>query len=242
MKYLRAYLDDLATLAAARAWVNHNGLPLVADCMYHLNRFAPDSYGLRSPIYTLKNRFIRQLYYLGHCQSAALQIQKLVCRACSGTGVDSWHDYEECWKCHGTGIYRIHTLYQFVFDIHGQRYSWHQPERLVDWPVALTTPIKGEYLDNKTSHITLDRDQARLYMAAVYAWLRTQRVPARELPALPSLRYAIRQELYNSTPYQRWLSYRNRLAIRLRRIKRALSNDVPNLEHTDHYDPDEIPF
>jgi len=238
MKHILAYLDDHRTLAEARAWVNHNGLPLVADCIYRLNRFAPDAYPYRSAIYQLKNRFVRQLYLLGLCQSASLQRQHMVCWSCGGTG--EFNDWDECRKCDGTGVYATHTLYKFVFNINGHRYSWHQPERLVDWPVALTTPDKGEYLADPKP-ITLDREQASLYMAAIYVWLRSQGIPARELPAIPSLRSAIRQELFNSTPYQRWLSYRNRIARRLRRIQFALIS-INVIDGPAPLDEDEIPF
>lgn len=114
-------------------------LPVACGAMFHLNRYAQQvERHNASPIYNLKNRFVRMLYEFGYCRSVTQQKQILECWACEGTGRnDPWDTSVQpsCWKCGGTGVYRVVTLYRFTFDVRGMRWTWHQPCDLVGWPV-----------------------------------------------------------------------------------------------------------
>lgn len=114
----------------------------VCEAMFHLNHLAQRRRRTEfaEVVYRLKNQLVEHLYKAGHCESATLHRQILKCY-CGGD--------DECEKCEGTGIYRQFKLYYFRFNVFGQTYVWHQPERLVTWPVTLTTTDTREYEDRE---------------------------------------------------------------------------------------------
>ena len=114
----------------------------VCQAMYRLNRWAKESEH-RNTIYQFKGLLVRWLCQHGHCESARRQDQVLEC----------WHtpDYNAGWadvceKCNNTGIFRRIEMFQFVFHVEqwfglyiaSQKFVWHQPANLVDWPVQET--------------------------------------------------------------------------------------------------------
>ena len=99
----------------------------------------------RTEIYALKNAFVELLYISGYCTSCHEHILVLPpkkCRDCGGTG-DGYDGY--CDRCGGTGNYLSEKrlrFYVFAFQVGGLRYCWHQPDRLVTFPVVTTEPPK----------------------------------------------------------------------------------------------------
>ncbi|MCZ7543338.1 MAG: hypothetical protein M5R40_07265 [Anaerolineae bacterium] len=203
--------------------------------MWHLNHHAM-RYSARSEvIYALKNQFIRVLYERGFCTRVAVERQDLVCWTCGGSG--EYEDYDVCERCGGTGVYRSHVLYCFAFDVHGQRYRWRQPARLVDWPLTYNydhNAPAGKYTSAHRNTPELDPAVYELYALAVYAFLRQAGVPARDLPRLCRLRRALRYDLsawlmgYDLVwrlrqRLQRWRERRRRL----RRQQRLQKHEIP---------------
>lgn len=119
--------------------IKRDGVQGAARAMYTLNRHVaalPDTKERRW-IYTIKTIFIRWLYQHGYCLEVVPEQQTLPCHTCAGSG--KWYNGDECYRCGGTGIYQQHILYQFTFDVNGQRYVWHQPKSIVNWEVKLDT-------------------------------------------------------------------------------------------------------
>lgn len=108
------------------------GAGAVARAMVLLNREARRSITHRYAIYQLKNRLVRELHRR-YGASVGVDHQVLECWGCGGPSAPA----SDCWKCGGTGIYGRHRLYRFTFRVRGRRYTWHQPELLVDWPVEV---------------------------------------------------------------------------------------------------------
>lgn len=117
--------------------IGRTGLTMPTMALWRINRYAArisDRFGRKQFIYALKNAYIQMLYERGCCTRVILETQKLECwhtRAYS----EGWDDY--CPKCDNTGVYAEHELYRFTFDVDGCWYSWHQPVRLVNYPVRL---------------------------------------------------------------------------------------------------------
>jgi len=161
----------------ARRWMRANhALSIAARCMFHLNRAAKDArntYQSRA-IYALKTPFVEWLYQHGYCIAVRARTQTLNCWTCRGTG-EHWTG-TICRKCWGTGTYRTHKLYQFVFAIHGRTYVWHQPAHLVQFDVMVTDPRIGSYDDGhkpgRASACIGDRDLAEFYYVVLYEFLR----------------------------------------------------------------------
>ncbi len=117
-------------------WLSRLGsLSTAAEWMYRLNVFARSigRHPTADQIYALKNMFVKYLYRHGYAIEVVLHLQEF---DCWGTWPDGCS--EDCPKCGGTGIYRTEKLYGFRFDVHGKRYAWHQPGKLIDYPVELT--------------------------------------------------------------------------------------------------------
>lgn len=120
-------------------------LPDAAEAMWNLNRYAkhrccrPSN---RSEIYELKNDLVRLLYARGFCADAYRHVKRLPareCWRCDGSGA-GW-DGDPCPRCNGTGVYgtscdRVSIVFRFEID--GHRYTWHQPEKLVNFTFTLT--------------------------------------------------------------------------------------------------------
>ena len=114
----------------------------VCQAMYRLNRRARGSDD-KQAIYRYKGLLIRWLYEHGHCEEVRRQDQILPC----------WHTWEYnneledvCRKCGNSDIYKRIPMYRFVFRVESrfvlytasQRFVWHQPADMVDWPVQET--------------------------------------------------------------------------------------------------------
>lgn len=172
-RWLLCWIDARTRLARAE---NPEGL--AAYCLFHLNR-SVRKVGRWSHfvccIYVLKSRLIEHLYLAGRCTSATLQVQKLVCHRCWGSGEDPEYYDDECDRCGGTGIYRQYELIRFAFDIDGQHYVWHQPRGIVTWPVHLTDDQVGEYEDTPAgSRCPLDDGESELLYVTLYEYLRAR--------------------------------------------------------------------
>lgn len=194
---LRLYLHTRHLRFQARAWLHNNDPDAVAaHCMFHLNRYARTDRDTQ-PIYRLKDHLVRIFYQAGLYRSVRLHRQTLECWACRGTGVSNdWDGYEEpCYKCGGTGIYREHMLYSFHFSIAGQHYAWHQPQRLVTWPVKPDFAPIAEYQSPRDRYTVtlLPKPLLQLYAVTVAEYLVLHGVPRRDLPAFGprSLRRAL---------------------------------------------------
>lgn len=169
-------------LWAARQWLD-GGNPdaIAAHCMFHLNHHARRRAAAhKSYYYALKNQLVCHFYQASFCESVTLQVQKLSCWGCDGTGKDSWNDYDVCPRCEGTGVYRQQQLYRFVFRIDGRSYVWHQPDGLVTWPVTLTSDEQGEYHERDLSSTVesgITTEIVELYYATVYLYLQRHGYP-----------------------------------------------------------------
>src|SRR3990167_4171864 len=130
------------------------------EWMWRLNLFARASgrHPVVDQIYTLKNALIRYLYEGGYCVEATKTFQKRMCYSCDGTGV-FWTG-DECLKCEGSGVYAVTPLYAFRFMVGGRRYSWHQLEKLVDYPVTLTDHTPQEYQEPTRAEDVLSLESA----------------------------------------------------------------------------------
>lgn len=134
-----------------------------AEWMYKLNVFARSigRHPIVDQIYELKDELIKYLYQHGYSSEVRLHHQKRNCYSCSGTGV--YWTGEDCWKCDGTGIFAVTRLYAFRFRVNQHSYSWHQLEKLLDYPVTLTDSTPGPFIEG------LRRDEAILSLQE--AWL-----------------------------------------------------------------------
>ena len=173
MASLSHYLYERRRLREASAWLNANDETIVATAMYHLNRMA-SGMGYCTPrerIYELKNHLVRVFYERGYCERVIRQRQTFECWNCNGTGNDDWTERGTCRRCQGTGIYREHVLYCFVFDVNGKRFAWHQPDKLVTWQVIAEwddTPY--EQVRGRWEHLSSELTTA--YEALVYVYLK----------------------------------------------------------------------
>jgi hypothetical protein len=223
-----------------RAWLQDNGPErTVAYCMFHLNRQARYGGQHKYLIYRMKNHLVRLLYEQGFCAQTTLQIQRMKCWNCDGTGEDEWHDHEPCWKCDGTGVFRQHYLYRFVFDILGRRYVWHQPKSLVAWPVTVEMAGPSEYRSGGGGE-WLDEDIQELYMMVVWEYLRQHSVSEKDIEfQFPTLRSSLRADWLNSRLRRRLHRRWSKIQGQWRNVKRlwifAQTGDWPD-------ESEEIPF
>lgn len=190
-------LQHLRIYREARAYVNANDDRVALDILWTLNHLARANFGdLQYTIYACKHAAIRNLYERGLCVSLTKQTQTQTCWRCDGTGIEPYETYDVeggwCLKCGGSGIWAQHALYQFVFEVCGKRYVWHQPEKLVTWPVMVTDETIAEYvpLPIDPLHVYLREYPAHLipiHIAILHAYLRKHGVPADSLPAVTTL-------------------------------------------------------
>lgn len=175
MNRLTKYFRTASLHRQARIWLTHSDpVALVARCLFYLNRQARKTKTGKDIIYEFKNFLVEHFYKAGYCYAAYTQNQHLDCWQCAGTGDDGWHDHEPCWHCGGSGIYKTITLYVFRFDIHGYRYTWHQPARLVTWPVNFNNVEPNTYTEPRTDYPELDEEIVYLYLAVIYQYLAAQ--------------------------------------------------------------------
>lgn len=119
-----------------------------AKGLHALNRYAKwreCSLEHRTEIYDLKNRFVELLYREGHCTACWIHQQVLPPKLCRECGGDSpkWTD-DWCERCANSGEYlpaKTLHFYCFQFAV-GRGYTWHQPDKLVRFPVSVTEPPK----------------------------------------------------------------------------------------------------
>lgn len=218
---LRIYARTQLLRRQARAWLRGGDDPaaLAARCMFHLNRQVRDGAITGGLVYDLKNHLVRELCRAGYCRAASIQIQTMECWGCGGTG-EHWSG-QVCYKCDGTGVYRQHRLYRFVFVVAGRHYVWHQPEGLVDWDVALSEKA-GPYRPGRVDGSRLPRGINELYAAVVYEYLRSR--GAQGLPHLgPRLRHALTSAWWELGPGRRWYELRQKMRRARGRIRSALA-------------------
>ncbi|MBN1814728.1 MAG: hypothetical protein JXA14_23005 [Anaerolineae bacterium] len=251
MHYLRGYIRWRFHYHRARRQLRKtNPDTVAAHAMFHLNHVARQEG--RSPrrryIYALKNRLLEHFCRAGFCTSVSLQVQTLYCHDCGGTG--NYYDHGDCWRCDGTGVYARHALYRFTFDVHGTRYTWHQPQRLVTWPVVLTDEEPGVYTDaiSSSQEPLPDRRDVELYYVTLYAYLLQRGLLGdvlREDLIRPRLCESLRRDLQClliGNRYYRW--YRWKARPRLRQLRRAIVGwwRTGYVDLAGFLEEDEIPF
>jgi len=209
-KYFAKYLQQRREHWAARQYVNANDDRAALDAMFLLNHMAKGSSMGRETIYALKNCLVRNLYERGFCVSATLHQQVFICWRCDGTGVDpygGWDEWDDpnCTKCDGTGIYREHTLYQFVFRVCGKTYVWHQPKQYVNWPVTLTDEeVKPFQEVDKRDSLSLPYDLMVIYGFVVRAYLLKHGVSRHDVPHLYGFREIAHDIIRDKWRNSRW--------------------------------------
>lgn len=205
----------------ARCWVRANGADVATYAMFHLNHLAGRGTTGRKTIYGLKTKLIRYLYEAGYCVSVSMKLQQMMCHSCAGSG--EHYKGGHCWKCGGSGVWREHKLYEFMFMVDGQHYIWHQPQILVDWPVVVNKDERGVYARRTGNGIEMVGHELKLlYLATVYEFLEIHEVD--DLPALPSLWQAIWSDWCNSHLRKHWW--------RLKRTRRNWKSILRNLVET----------
>lgn len=235
-EYIKLWLKERQWTRETKAWLRHNDERIVANAMFHLNHLAPHLYGeKRMVIYQLKNRLVETLYKRGFCKRVTQEKQTFECWDCDGTGED--YDGDSCWKCAGTGTYREHTLYRFVFEIHGRWYVWHQPARYVTWEVETRGEV-GQFQGGQHSVDSSHYKTAHLYIRLIHAYLRQCGIPASELPKGYRARDMVRDLWHDTRLYRRWRWH----------IRPVLQDRLYNLKRLIHYintgswEIEEIPF
>ena len=141
------HLERLKNLTIAEA--------IVEGCatMFRLNR-AAKSGGMfdREEIYALKNRWIQFLYEAGYCDRCEIHDRYHEAKKCYRCSSVTVADYEDCYSCGGTRVYRdawTERLIVFSFLVEcsaeGVRYTWHQPVRYVRFAYELTNEMPADF-------------------------------------------------------------------------------------------------
>ncbi|MBT3375636.1 MAG: hypothetical protein HN406_08575 [Lentisphaerae bacterium] len=141
---------DYASLFLKRFGTPQAALPHACKAMFSLNRYCKHrscQSSNRDEIYDLKNSLVKLLYTSGFATDVTRHVQhypEQECWGCEGSG-HHWRG-GECWRCDGSGIWReagSHTFICFRFHIDGERFTWHQPDHLVDFPFDVTGEPSG---------------------------------------------------------------------------------------------------
>ena len=170
-------------------WVGRRGgASTAAYALLHLNR-AARRMGKGNPtkqrIYARKNLMVRHFCEAGYCVRASKQAQKLECWECGGSG-DAGEGF--CYKCDGSGVYAEITLIKFSFRIGDRFYSWHQPERLVAWPVQLKDKPVGEFKeDHPGKRVFSSRIAITFFMAVLGEYMRSRGIFLSVVHQVPNL-------------------------------------------------------
>lgn len=241
MKHIKKYLNQRKVLYEAKRWLKSgNADRIAARCLFHLNHEA-QMYGwsdVKEAIYALKTLVIRDFYERGCCMAVTKHLQTLTC----------WHDWEYlngwtdvCRKCEGTGIYASHELYQFVFDIGGRTYVWHQPVNLVDFQVELIDQKMTEYRSGKlTTNDLIGTEWIILYQAVLYQYLRAAGIQTDELPKLSSWKTAIHEQWYKPLRHKWHWDWEPRVSRCWENLNRLWTGELPKPDLSES--EDEIPF
>lgn len=213
-QYFRDWVEKERLFAQARRRLEKgNADQLAAESMFRLNRAAKGGWS-ESSTYEMKNHLVRILYQKGYCTRVLMAVQTLECWHTRGY-MEGWTDH--CPKCNGTGVYARHELYHFTFLVGGVRYTWHQPSRLVDWPVTLTGEMMA-YDAHEPEEIDVDGWKLAEDQALVYVYLQQAGVQMR---AVKPLREAvwndyleIKRDVWNwywmrTRKIRRWLRGKN---------------------------------
>lgn len=229
-KYLRRWWRDHQRVAQARAWVYSNGVEVVVESMFHLNRairYGQVQGGRRDTIYGMKSRLIQVLYEQGYCVDVTTQRQEHECWSCDGTG--TYVDGSECWKCDGTGVYKTTNLYLFYFQIGRNRYVWHQPEVYVNFPIQLSDVAQRRDYESRavaTDYVVQSLEALDVYVAAVWFYLIKQGINPRELPHQYTFHEAVKDTVQGTGIHWRLVIWRDMIQRRLRLWFRRQS-DLP---------------
>jgi hypothetical protein len=204
VSYTAAWLRGRAALHLARRLLDRHGDAAACEALWRLNRWARSHRGPRvAQVYALKNRMIRVLYER-HGAEVYRDVQVFPCWGWRWEGCDG----DDCEKCHGTGVFRTVRLLRFVFHVGGRRYTWHQPQDLVNWPIAAIEngdELEGGIGDDRAPAIR-SVEAYCLAAAVVYLFLRRAGVRAEELPRIDGLWWSLRADVV------RWAIYRYRYA------------------------------
>lgn len=243
---LRIWLRWIVYLIQARRWLRHgNADRIAADAMWHLNHVARRKCNGARYIYALKNLLVQHLYESGFCVAVDRQRQYARCWNCGGSG-EHWTG-GMCFKCDGTGIYRTHILYRFVFVVAGRRYVWHQPAALVKFALWFTSSDWGEYkAESGRGGQELEPEIVELYYVTLREYLRQRgRLENLYTDLRPRLGKCIRDDwrawLRTQKWYHQWCTYRRRVGALVDWIQRYLNTgqaDVP----VGFVEESEIPF
>lgn len=211
MNNLQKYHEHVQRRKQVRVWIKHEGERVVADALFHLNRHIGISPYYRSEVYFFKKLLIE--FWYRHCLEVHAQTQTLSCYACDGTGND-WHD-EPCWKCDGSGIYAVHTLYHFIFTIAGKRYQWHQPSSQVDYPITLSDHEPSSYQAKaRSDEVLLSGKTFKIYFYVLGEYLITNAViPGYDFYLMPkSYVHALYSDIWSwlNNTWLGWKVYRFR--------------------------------
>lgn len=240
-KVLAIYIEQQIERRQARAWLRANHpVRIACDAMFRLNRHAGSADEMMSDaIYAYKNDLVKWLVAHGYCTEVNEHTQNRRCWGCEGTGIyQSWFSgYQDtCYKCGGTGVYATYKLHCFRFEVDGKRYSWHQPERLVQFEIdpALIKDDPKEIGEMKNGHrlepgqVSILLTTVREFMASVgcqVGWMRLRDIPGREW-------YAVTSCIANLPQWAKWT---------IREVTNKLHNRF-GVQEANYYGDDEIPF
>lgn len=136
-------IATVLTPVIVRWWYLYYGkdiVPFVARCLMVLNIRARAlvRWSEKKEIYRIKSWVIVWLALNGYLVDISHQKQATKCRKCGGTGtvLGAWYgEHIKCWKC-TDGVYRVHHLTLFVFNINDKPYLWHQPSNLLPYYIV----------------------------------------------------------------------------------------------------------
>jgi len=216
---------------ARRARPYSSSPALVAKAMLRLNQHAHHRYSGKEQIYALKNGLLRYWYQRGYLVHVARIRQVLYCRACGGSGMD-W--YDNCGRCRGTGVWREYWLLEMTYRIDDRRYTFHQPEHLVDYLRGIV-PVESSRVIEGT--ITSEREVSARFAEVCYC------VIAQFLPAGFTSPYMRRRDLWRLWWHETRLYWRiYLLRDKWRKALRVVGKRWHAATRQPMLDYDEIPF